>query len=223
VFYTSTYCSSRILSRIEPNGLDIAHGQVTTACKGVSVDPKSIVGLFLIGDGIQALCNVDVVTKTVGNGQTTTAAMPASTNTNKPAVVFPTGGLVTISMSSQSSSISSSPTASMSLSSISKAASSSSSDSSTLKKTTSSSYRTKPTASGSAAALKQNPSVPNCVNCGSSGSPFDSYSDQACAKSAGSVTKMSRLRQSLGRFISYRLYRGEEDAAGVSIWGVQRS
>src|ERR1700761_5993152 len=51
------------------NGLIQTNGQVTTACEGVSVNPQSIVGLFLVGDGIQALCNVAVVTKTTGTVQ----------------------------------------------------------------------------------------------------------------------------------------------------------
>src|ERR1700759_1738577 len=34
------------------NGLIQTNGLVTTACKGVSVNPQSIVGLFLVGDGI---------------------------------------------------------------------------------------------------------------------------------------------------------------------------
>jgi hypothetical protein len=53
---------------------------------------------------------------------------------------------------------------------------------------TSSSATTSATAE---AATKQNPSKPNCSSRGSSGSPFDSFSDQLCDKSAASVTHSS--------------------------------
>jgi hypothetical protein len=181
----SDFESPYICSQACLNGLIQTNGQITTACKGVTVNPQTIIGLFLMGEGIQALCNVAVVTKTTGIAQTTTSVtVPSSSNSYNPIVVPASGmSLQPSPMSSPMTTITMIAPSSVTPSSAMAPATRSSS---TLKTMTSSSSM-KSTAS--AAAQQQNPSVPNCSNRGSTGSPFDSFTDQICEKISRASSK----------------------------------
>jgi len=167
-FLPPNICSTSCL-----NGLVRVNGQVTTACQDVKVNSSSLLGLFLLGKGIQALCNVAVVTTTTGLSGTTTVMTIPMTSTTAPPITLPLPAIPNTfsTLSTQTSN--------------------------TILQTTSKSHRTttatvntKPSSKSSAsagqtqpAAASQNPSKPTCTAVNKdSGSPFDSFTDQLCSK-----------------------------------------
>lgn len=76
-FNTSNRCSASCL-----NGLVEIQRAITSSCRGVDVPETSIIGVFLLGQGIPALCPNAVVT-TVGISSSTTRAQsqPQTTTT----------------------------------------------------------------------------------------------------------------------------------------------
>jgi hypothetical protein len=64
------------------NGLVQINALVNQNCADDDVEETSIIGLFLLGQAIQLLCSVAVVTTTTGSTEATTKATSTSTNTN---------------------------------------------------------------------------------------------------------------------------------------------
>jgi hypothetical protein len=182
-FESPYVCSDNCLQ-----GLVTTNGAITTACKGVSVDPQSIVGLFLNGDGIQALCNVAVVTTTTSGASSAMPLFATSSGASQ------SGSMPTITMVA--------PMASSSSNSTSSSMSSPSRSVSSMLKTSKSSTSAKTSATAVADNAKPNPSKPNCSDQGSTGSPFDSFTDQTCEKNDGSTRKMSPFAAFVGLLVA---------------------
>jgi hypothetical protein len=196
-FQPADSCSQACL-----NGLSQIDVQVGSDCQNENVDPNSLLGKFIQGQGIQLLCDVSVTTTTEAPTQTTTVAQaPAATPPSPTMAGAPPAAANPAPASQASQPPSAAPQSphpdstvlppadsmtSMQSARASPPNSHASSDSST---------RT----SASKTALQnqnQNPSKPTCSGSSNSkdgGSPFDAFSDQLCAKSASSAGSLVPL------------------------------
>jgi hypothetical protein len=182
-------------------GLLQINSDVATGCQNANVPSNSIIGIFLAGKGIRALCNIEVVTKTLGDTPTT----PTPTLTPTPLPLPPpatTMSLSTLPMSPQS--ISPQPTSVRSTMTISTISSSATSVvtiplTSTSKPSSPSSPSTAPTATVASQTSGQKP-LPICKNPGNGqgGSPFDQVPNRDCIISNPAISLQASFILILG-------------------------
>jgi hypothetical protein len=183
-FEPAPACSKSCLA-----GLEQINAQVAFACStGSSVDPNSLLGAFVAGQGIQLLCNV-VVTTTTAVPRTTTLDPAAAPPTTMATAAVPAAA-TPLSSPAAAAPGSAAPQPSTTMTVAAPAASSRPPSSSRSASAPAAGRTGAGPASGVAAA---NPSRPTCSGggtVGDGGSPFDAFSDQLCAKSRSGASSL---------------------------------
>jgi hypothetical protein len=150
------------------------------------IDPNSILGYFQHGRGIQALCDIAVVTATNVPAAMSTAAQQTAAQTNVQSNVNGPKSTIFISAVSVPSTMSKLPSST--------ATSTATTVPMTLTPSQTSSSSSATTVSAQEAQATGNPSNPKCngkQSQGNSGSPFDSFTDQLCSGAPSLLSRSS--------------------------------